>query len=168
VPHPTPSPVALPGPRRRGRLALLSALAASFVLGGCFSYRPAEVSQVEPSSRIRVSLADQEFPRLRAYLDARQGTVSGEFVGYESDSLTMVVETPISFQEISIARSSVLQVEQREVNQLRSVLISAGIIGGVGLLAYLGFDGRGGELARPGPQPEDSWLPLFSVGLPFR
>jgi len=149
-------------------VALLLALSASFVMGGCFSYRPTDVSQVEPSSRIRVSLADQEFPRLRAYLDARRGTVSGEFVGYQSDSLTMVVETPISFQEISIARSSVLQVEKREVSRGRSALITAGIIGGIGLLAYLGFDGRGSELVRPGPQPEDSWLPLFSVGVPFR
>lgn len=142
-------------------------VAALVFTAGCYSYVPTEVAQVSPSQKVRITLEQQEASRLLAFLDARSSTVTGEFLGATGDSVRLVLRTPLAFQEVSIPRASVADLSVREADRTKNLLVSAALVGAVGVAAYLGFEGRGGEPGGPGPQPDESLVPLFSFGLPL-
>ena len=145
---------------------VLVALGAA-LLSGCYSYVPTELAAIRPQQNVRVELSDEELVRLRAFADGRAGTVSGDFLGASGDSVSMVVRTPLSYQQVSIPRTSIIQASVRTVDTKKNLIVSAALVGAVGIAAYLGFEGRGGEAGGPGPQPEESVVPFFSFGLPI-
>lgn len=150
-------------PALRPAVLALAALTAA----GCYTYVPADVSDIQPSQTVRLSVDDAELTRLRAYADGRAGTVSGEFVSAGPDAVSMVVRTPLAFQQVEIPRSSIVQAAVRRADPVRNLIVSGALVGAIGLAAYLGFEGRGGEQGGPGPQPDEALIPLFSFGLPL-
>lgn len=150
-------------PALRPAVLALTALVAT----GCYTYVPTDVSDIQPSQTVRLSVDDAELTRLRAYADARQGTVSGEFVAVGPEAVSMVVRTPLAFQQVEIPRSSIVEASVRRADPTRNLIVSAAIVGAIGAAAYFGFEGRGGEQGGPGPQPEDALIPLFTFGLPL-
>ena len=115
-----------------------------------------------------MQLQQGELARLLAYADARTQSVSGQFVDETRDSVTMVVRTPLAYSQVSFPRSSIVDLQSRQVDNKKSFLFSAVAVGLVGTLAYMGFEGRQGSLAGGEGQGGDAALiPLFSFGLPF-
>lgn len=149
--------------RLHGMVGALGVLLAT----GCYSYAPVELSEIQPEQTVRMGLSDAELVRLRAFSDPREGTVSGSFVSAGRDSISLVVRTPLAYQQVSIPRSSILESHVRRADPTRNLIVSGALVGAIGLAAYLGFEGRGGEKAGPGPQPDETLVPLFTFGLPL-
>lgn len=141
--------------------------AGALLLSGCYRYVPVEMSEVRPEQTVRVRVADEAFPRVRNFVDAREGTVSGQLLELGADSVELRLETPVAFQPVTLSRSHLLETSVREVDKGKSFMISAALVGAVGYLAYLGFEGRGDGRAVPGPQPDEQRIPLFELALPF-
>lgn len=152
---------------RTSWLRVVSSALGVALISGCYAYVPTDVTEIQPSQVIRVQLTDAELTRLRAFADGRGGTVSGEFVSAGRDSVSLVVRTPLAYQQVAVPRSSIIEASVRRADPKRNLLVSAALVGAVGVAAYLGFEGRGGDKPGPGPQPDESLVPLFTFGLPL-
>jgi len=138
------------------------------LLAGCHHYAPADLATLAPQEHVRVMLGQAELSNFLAYADARSGSVAGRFVSETADSVTMVVQTPLAYSQVSFPRSSVIQVQRRKVDNRRSFIFSAAAVGFVGVLAYRGFSGEANPFVGGDSEGGDSALiPLFSLGLPF-
>ncbi len=153
----------IPFPLRVPTTLALGAL----LLSGCYRYVPTELSDVRPQQTVRVRVADEAMPAVRNFVEPREATVSGRVVAVRPDSVELRLETPVAFRQVTLPRSWVLDSSVREVDKGKSFLISAALVGAVGYLAYLGFEGRGGGQAIPGPQPDEQRIPLLELALPF-
>ena len=136
------------------------ALVATLAAAGCATYRPAVVEDLSPSQRVRVRVEPETLADLVAFAEGAQGQLGGRFIAVRGDSVAFRFETPSSYRQVVLHQSAILGLEQRESSPARSIAFSAAIVGGVGILAYLGFEGReSGDDSLP-PDSE-ALVPLF-------
>ena len=136
------------------------ALVATLAAAGCATYRPAVVEDLSPSQRVRVRVEPEILADLVAFAEGAQGQLGGRFIAVRGDSVAFRFETPSSYRQVVLHQSAILGLEQRESSPARSIAFSAAVVGGVGILAYLGFEGReSGDDSLP-PDSE-ALVPLF-------
>ena len=136
------------------------ALVATLAAAGCATYRPAVVEDLSPSQRVRVRVEPETLADLVAFAEGAQGQLGGRFIAVRGDSVAFRFETPSSYRQVVLHQSAILGLEQRESSPARSIAFSAAVVGGVGILAYLGFEGReSGDDSLP-PDSE-ALVPLF-------
>ena len=136
------------------------ALVATLAAAGCATYRPAVVEDLSPSQRVRVRVEPDILADLVAFAEGAQGQLGGRFIAVQGDSVAFRFETPSSYRQVVLHQSAILGLEQRESSPARSIAFSAAVVGGVGILAYLGFEGReSGDDSLP-PDSE-ALVPLF-------
>lgn len=149
---------------RAGALAL--AACAAVQGGGCAAYHQASIDDLSPRERVRIEVEDRELPALVAFAEGPRGRLRGRFVGMAGDSATFQLENAGGYRTVTLARGSVVFLERREPELTRSLLLSGAIVGGVGALAYLGFEGggQGGEGDRDG---SEAFVPVFLISFPI-
>jgi len=133
---------------------------------GCASYHAATVEDLAPNHRVRMTVDPQTLVELVAFVQGQQGQLGGQFLGARGDSAVFRFETPTSYRRVVLHRDAIIELERRESSPVRTVIFSAGVVGGIGLLAYLGFEGRqeGGDPEPPGPE---ALVPAFIISVPF-
>lgn len=124
------------------RPAPIVALVAVLSSAGCATYRPAVVEELAPDQRVRVRVEPEVLADLVAFAEGAQGQLGGRFTELRGDSAAFRFETPSSYRQVVLHRSAILGLERRETNPARSIAFSAAVVGGVGVLAWLGFEGR--------------------------
>ncbi len=148
--HRTPASLRIP------LLLLLATLAT-----GCTTYRTVSIGELPARQRVRMVLAPEEAGRHLFYARGNEGYLSGQFVELQGDSAVFLLTTPTARSRVSIPRSAIVQLERRDVSAGRSLLVSAALVGGVGLLAWLGFEGE----ENTGPDPDDDLTDQFAPGV---
>lgn len=142
------------------RSAPVVALVAALSAAGCATYRPAVVEELTPDQRVRVRVEPDVLADLVAFAEGAQGQLGGRFAALRGDSVEFRFETPASYRQVVLPRSAILGLERRETSPTRSIAFSAAVVGGIGLLAYLGFEGEeSGDDSLP-PDTE-ALTPLF-------
>lgn len=141
------------GQLRRAGTAFAAGLAAAGAVG-CATYHPATVEDLAPNHRVRMTVEPQTLADLVAFAQGARGQLGGQFLGSKGDSAVFRFETPASYRRVVLHQDAILELERRESSPVRTVILSAGVVGGIGLLAYLGFEGRedGGDPEPPGPE----------------
>lgn len=109
---------------------------------GCATYRPAVVEELAPEQRVRVRVEPEVLADLVAFAEGAQGQLGGRFAELRGDSVEFRFETPSSYRQVVLHRSAILGLERRETSPARSIAFSAAVVGGIGVLAYLGFEGQ--------------------------
>ena len=84
-----------------------------FAAAGCASYQPIELSTLQPTDQVRLELDQTQLARLLAFANTSNNSVSGRFVNQTGDSVTIVVETPSTFMQVSVPRRSIVQTSRR-------------------------------------------------------
>lgn len=151
----------------RSRARFFTLLVLAGLTSGCASYRVAELSDLTSQDRVRLELEQQELARLIQFADPATRTVTGDFVGSGPDSVSVVVNTPGSYRQVQIPRSAILGTSRREVDNRKSFIISAAIVGGVAALAIRGFEGRDSGPGGDGGGIDESRVPSFKFRIPF-
>ena len=147
------------GPRTRTTVAILAATAA-VQAAGCGAYHQAAIDDLSVRERVRLEVEDRELPALIAFAEGPMGRMRGRFLGAAGDSATFELENAGSYRTVTLPRGSVVFLERREPNLTRSLLLSGVVVGGIGALAYLGFEGEeSGDDSLP-PDTE-ALTPLF-------
>jgi len=146
-------------PCRAARIALVAACA------GCATYRPVTVDDLSPQQRVRIQVEPDVLADLVAFAEGAEGHLGGRFMEVRGDSVAFRFETPSSYREVVLPRSAVLSVAGRESSPIRSVALSAAIVGGVGVAAWLGFEGRAS--GDDGDDADtDALVPVFLFTIP--
>ncbi len=138
-----------------------------FVLAGCASYQPTELSTLQPTDQVRLELDQTELARLLAFANTSTNSVSGRFVNQMGDSVTIVVETPSTFMQVSVPRSSIVQTSRREIDNRKSFFFSALVVGGAAALAVMDFAGGGRDSIGDDTGVDETWIPLLGFRIPF-
>lgn len=132
---------------------------------GCAAYHHAAIDDLSPRDRVRIEVDDRELPALIAFAEGPRGRLAGRFVGMAGDSATFQLQNAAGYRTVTLAPASVVFLERREPELARSLLLSGAIVGGVGVLAYLGFEG-GGQGGDPDTDGSEAFAPLFFISLP--
>ncbi len=148
------------------RAALLTLLLLTAT--GCATYRPANIRELPSQQRVRMVLAPEELGRNIQFASGNQGYVSGRFVEVRGDSAVFVLTSATAHSQVSLPLESILEVERREANNGRSFLMSAGLVGGVAVLAYLGFEGDENTAPDPDDDLTDQLVPGIRIVIPLR
>ena len=72
-----------------------------------------------------------------------------------------------SFSQVTLPLASILELERREAAAGRSMLLSAALVGGVAVLAYIGFEGGGSEIPGGDEDGTDQFAPGLRVVIPI-
>ena len=145
------------------------ALPALLFLGtGCATYHEARIEDLPAQQRVRMRLAPEELARNVAFVSGNEGLVNARFVDFAGDSATFLLTTPTSHRQVNLPLGSILLLERKEASHARSILLSAGVVGIVATLAYLGFEGD----TNTGPDPDedltDQFVPGVRFAIPFK
>ncbi len=152
--------------RNHRRTGLIVATTAAVQLAGCATYQHAVVDDLSPRDRVRLEVDDSELPALVAFAEGPRGRLAGRFVGMAGDSATFQLQNATGYRTVTLAPASVVFLERRKPELARSLLLSGAIVGGVGVLAYLGFEG-GGQGGDPDTGGPEALTPLFFISFPF-
>jgi hypothetical protein len=142
-------------------------LVVLFAASGCTSYQPAEISSLQPREQVRLELDQTELARLLAFADPVRRTVSGRFINRMGDSVTIVVETPSAFMQVSVPRSSILQTNRRVIDNRKSFLVSVLVVGVAAAMALIGFEGGGEDSFGDDTGIDETLIPLLGFRIPF-
>ncbi len=142
-------------------LSLLSLVALATLTAGCATYREVPIGDLPAEQRVRLVLSPEETGRHILYASGNQGYLNGRFVELRGDSAIFLLTTPTAHSQVAIPRSAIVQLERRDVSGGRSMLLSAALVGGVAVLAWLGFEGE----QNTGPNPDDDLTDQLVPGL---
>ena len=114
------------------------------VNGGCFTYAPVAFESVKSNDNVRVRVTEDAAARLSKDLGAFATEIDGELTHQPHDSVAIGVSIDRSYkgttigtttQQLCLARSEIIEVQRRQFSKGRTVLMSAGIAAGFGVLA---------------------------------
>lgn len=112
-------------------------------------------------------LTPEELGRNIMFSNGNQGYVSGRFVEVRGDSAVFVLTSHTAHSQVSLPLRSIVQLERKDPNLGRSFLLSAGLVGGVAALAYLGFEGEQNTAPDPDDDLTDQFAPGFRIVIPL-
>lgn len=133
------------------------------LLAGCFSYAPIPEDGVTPESEIRVRLSATASDQLSTTTGRSVRTLEGRVVALPADSIRLDVSwgavyagTPFEGRRdtLSLHRSQVLEVEERQFSRARTGVVAGGLAAGV-LLLLRSLTGSGADTGPVGPGPGD-------------
>lgn len=155
--------------------AIAAVTAAASFLAGCYTYRPAELSEVTPDSRVRLTVSAQQAVELEAALRDTRRTFNATYMG-ENDgrllfSVPLLNPTPgmssrAVNNRVSVPQEEVTSLERRELSTWRTAsVIAAGVLAvSFGAWEVFGTNNDGPNEDKP-PDVNNIRIPLFS--LPF-
>lgn len=147
--------------RSRCSRGFVHALVALLLAGtGCATYHETRVEDLPPNQRVRMRLAPEQLAVNVAFVSGSEGLVNGRFLDLVGDSATFLLTTPTSHRQVNLPLGSILLLERKEASHGRSMLLSAGLVAGVALLTYLGFEGD----TNTGPNPDEDQTDQFTPG----
>ena len=127
---------------------------------GCATYHQARVEDLPPNQSVRMRLAPDQLAVNVAFVSGGEGLVNARFLDLAGDSATFLLTTPTSHRQVNLPLGSILSLERKEASHGRSILLSAGLVAGVAVLTYLGFEGD----ANTGPNPDEDQTDQFTPG----
>jgi len=147
------------------------------LLAGCHTFAPGTLDQAQAEERVRFRISATEAERLEELLELQDArTLEGIYLGRRGEDV--LIDMTISSeargirmesvrQRVDIPASSILDVEVRELDRVRTGIVAAGGIAGIAAaIAGASISGRGEDGDRGGDQPEDR-IPLVLFRLPF-
>jgi hypothetical protein len=159
------------------RAVVLSVVAASTLLGGCYSYVPSTLDAVEPGHAVRIRLTAAETERLAELRLSDERNMEGVVVRRTGDEL--LVETHVGrldaragtrplTQRINVPIAEIQDVEFRRRDNLKTgaAIGALSVAVGVGIAAALS-SGEGSVVEPPDPVPEFRRRPFelrFRIG----
>ncbi len=145
--------------RLPGRPAVLLAV---FLFGtGCATYQQARIEELPAQQRVRLRLAPEELARHIAFASGNRGFINGRFVEFSTDSATFLLTSPTAHSQVRVPLESIVALERKDASHGRSILLSAALVGGTAVLAYLGFEGQ----ENSGPNPDDDLTDQLVPGM---
>jgi hypothetical protein len=139
------------------------------VASGCFSYQPTRLESVEPGSSIRVRVSAEEAERLISVGLGERRLVDGTLVRNGVDGLMLDADVTTAsspggrralVQRVSIPTGEILEVEQRELDRVRTGLAAGGLTAVVAAVIISQLEGGRGSDQPPGPDPSELRVPL--------
>lgn len=160
-------------------LRVLTGLAVAMVGAGCYRYVPAQIEATPPGTGVQllVTPTGAQEAETAGALDQGEPRLRGTVVGVEEGQLLLRV--PVSRvregfienridQAISIPVAEIVSFQRREMDRLQTGLFIGGTAAAVAGIAFLILDPLKGDPERPGPDPDESILPLsifsFTIG----
>ncbi len=158
------------------RLNPLLLLATSLAASGCFSYVPYSPQEVAPGDPVRFRLTAEEAARYQDLRLANPRLIEGTLVRRGDSDMVLDAHvggtgamegSRLMVQQVSIPLSEILEVELRELDRTKTVLVSVG--GGAALATVLALSGHGfGSEEGPGTEaPEARRIPLIRFSIPL-
>jgi hypothetical protein len=154
---------------RTARLAVLVLL-----LGGCYTYVPADLGEVGPEQDVRLRLAPAEASRLDGFANEGERAIDGRVLAHEGDSVLVRVEAHSElrgvrvetlYQRVNVARPAVLDVELRELDKTKTYLLTGAAAAAIAALAANRLSSGGSRDPNGGGDPNETLIPIFSVPL---
>ena len=131
--------------RRRVRSRAAGALiAASLMSGACYQYVPVSAGAVAPKDEVRLRLTEDAAARISKDLGVYSTQIDGQFSRQGTDSVSLGIPIDRTYlgttigtttQTVYLGRSEVLEIRERKFSRGRTILFSAGVVAGFGLLA---------------------------------
>lgn len=151
------------------------AVGGAVLLSGCYTYRPADLGEIRPDSRIRVTVSTQRAVELEPVLrDVRRQFVA-TYLGEEGGSVFMAVPlfnpapgtaTRAIHNRVDVPRADLVAVESRELSVWRTAAVGAVLVALVGYGGYEAFNsGDDEEGKQKPPDVESIRIPVISVPL---
>lgn len=132
-------PEVRPGQLIRAALAIVGLASA-----GCYSYVPISLQAAESTEDVRLRVTEDAAARLVKDLGTFTTEVDGRLTSQGRDSVSLGVAIDRTYrgttvgtttQTVFLARSEILDMRRREFSRPRTVLASAGVVGGFAILA---------------------------------
>lgn len=150
-------------------LALLTLLA-----GGCYRYRDVTADALRPGTRVRTRISAVEAQQLARQLGSERRVLDGEVVAADASAVMLEVQSSgeptmggsALRQRVSIVPGSILEIQVRELDRLRTAgAVAAGLAAAAA--AAFAIDGGllGGGNDKPGPD-ENIMIPIGRLRLP--
>lgn len=139
----------------------------AFTGTSCATYQPASIEELNPSERVRIQVGPEYLAQYVAFIQGERGQMSARFLGMNADSAVFRLEGGGGYREATLPLSTLLDIERRESKPGRSLLFSAGIVGGVAALAYLGFEGRDDASGDGEPPEPENVIPIMMFTIPI-
>jgi hypothetical protein len=149
----------LTNPQRFIRALLIAAMGTT----GCYQYVPLSLSAITPNEEVRVRVTEGAAARLFKDLGPQTKEIDGRFAPKGPDSVSIAVTIDRAYrgftvgtttETLLVGRSEILEVRKREFSRGRTVLLSAGVVVGFGLLAAAVV-----QLADPNPDSDNTHPP---------
>jgi hypothetical protein len=158
------------------RTALMAALLAS---SGCFSYTAVPLEMAPEGQDVRVLVTRQGAFELSEVteVEGEVPSVSGRIVTKEEREILLrvpVAQRRDGFhmtsldQTIRVPVGEILQVERRDFDTGKTMLLGAGAVAGSAFIIISIMKAFGGDTSPgDGPSPEESWIPLPLISVPI-
>ncbi len=127
---------------------------------GCYESVPVQINQVQPGTKLRVTLTDAGTDSLARYLGPGVETVDGKLISTTESRLSLGV-TSVAMRSgqdqfwkgeaVAIPRTALATVQQRKVNKPKSLLLGGALIVALASLRLSGVVGGNGGGGRNGP-----------------
>ena len=120
------------------------------VLCGCYESVPIQLNQVQPGTKIRVTLTDAGTDSLARYLGPGVLTVDGKLISTTDTKLSLGVSSVAmrggqdqywKGETVAIPRSELATVQQRRINKPKSLLLGGALIAALASLRLTGVVG---------------------------
>lgn len=134
------------------------------LLSGCFTYVPVDLGVLPAGGRIRVQVED----RRGSIFQAPSGLAQLSGILVRENPTEVVLRVPLAVgsefgQELTIPISSIVRIETREMDGMRSAVLGVGALGATaGILAIIA---RPGGRLSPGGGPNTDTGEEFTGGL---
>ena len=142
------------------------------LLSGCYTYRPADLGEIRPDSRVRVTVSTERAVELEPVMrDVRRQFVA-TYLGEQGSSLLMAVPllggdpgtvTRAVHNRVDIPRADVVALETRELSTWRTVAVAGVLAALVGYGGYEVFNSGDDAEGKPKPGTDNAWVPLIRV-----
>ncbi len=158
---------------------VLTGLAVTMATTGCYRYVPAQIEATPPGTGVQllVTRDGAEEAEVAGALAEGEPRLRGTVVGVEGEQLVLrvpvtrvqegFIENRID-QAVSVPVTEIVSFQRRELDRLQTGLFIGGAAAAVAGIALLILDPLRGDPERPGPDPDESVLPLpifsFTIG----
>lgn len=124
--------------------ALGAAVALGMVSGACYRYVPAPLTAVSPSEEVHVRITEAAAKRLVNELGTYTTELEGQVARDRSDSISVTVAIGREYQGVALeggrqvlflGPTEVVGVRRRQLSRQRTVIVTAGTVVGVALMA---------------------------------
>lgn len=141
----------------------MAALAAMWLLGACYSYRPVDTVSPKPGMRIQLTLTRESVTGLALQLGPEATYVEGDLLRADSTALLLAVRrvenprhmgTEWKGEQVTIPREAIASVSERHFSIGATAIASGLAVGGmIGAYAAFGTSGSADGTAVPLPVP---------------
>ena len=129
---------------------------------GCYESVPVQLSQVQPGTKLRITLTDAGTDSLARYLGPGVETVNGKLINTSDSRLSLGV-TSVAMRSgqdqfwkgetVAIPRSALATVQERKINKPKSLLLGGLLIAALASLKLSGVVGGNGSGSGVGGPP---------------